>query len=397
MTLLLSDTRGAAPYQKLHRLSVITAAVLMSGAIALMAVPAAGQDVTAPAKAKSVKAKAAAKQDAKDATADSEQPAPAPKKRDPAEAQRTLDSGIKLLQAGKAEQAVQSFSVVISGGNLPTPIMAKALHQRGAAYRAMNKPALALSDLTSALWLKGGLTETDRADAVQQRAAAYREAGLPDQTDGDGKPAGASTSRRATAAAAPGSGSLAAGGASSAPAVTTASLAPNASPAQASTSSPLGNLFGNLFGGGATSPAAAPAASLTASAPSAPTPSTSAWSSGTSVATPRVKTAAAAPAAVPPSSTTPALIPVKASVPDGSVHARMIARNEAEANALAGRLKGEFAAQLGGRSASVSQAQFGGMGSFFQVRVGPYASAAEAQDFCKRVKTAGADCVAVTQ
>ena len=173
----LSDMRGAGLVRRPNRLWPIAAAGLIAGAVALGAVPAGAQDVVAaPAKAKTVKAKTAAKAP----EADGEPAAPAaPKKRDPAEAQRTLDSGIKLLQAGKAEQAIQSFTMVISGGNLPASIMAKALHQRGAAYRATAKPALALSDLTSALWLKGGLTDADRADAIQQRTAAYREAGLP--------------------------------------------------------------------------------------------------------------------------------------------------------------------------------------------------------------------------
>ena len=47
--------------------------------------------------------------------------------------------------------------------------MAKALFYRGVAYRQQRKPAQAISDLTSALWLKGGLGGSDRADALQQR------------------------------------------------------------------------------------------------------------------------------------------------------------------------------------------------------------------------------------
>ena len=56
--------------------------------------------------------------------------------------------------------------------------MAKALLYRGMAYRQQQKPAQAISDITSALWLKGGLSPTDRTSALQQRAAAYQEAGL---------------------------------------------------------------------------------------------------------------------------------------------------------------------------------------------------------------------------
>ena len=58
--------------------------------------------------------------------------------------------------------------------------MAKALLYRGIAYRQQKKPAQAIADLTSALWLKGGLAEADRSDALKQRTSAYQEAGLAD-------------------------------------------------------------------------------------------------------------------------------------------------------------------------------------------------------------------------
>ena len=56
--------------------------------------------------------------------------------------------------------------------------MAKALFYRGVAYRQQKLPAQAIADLTSALWLKGGLGGNDRADALRQRTSAYQEAGL---------------------------------------------------------------------------------------------------------------------------------------------------------------------------------------------------------------------------
>ena len=94
--------------------------------------------------------------------------APAKKKRqDPVEAQRAIEDADKLLQGGKAEQAHQTLTVTLAGGNLPPAIMAKALYIRGMAYRQQSKPAQAISDLTSALWLKGGLTEEDRADCAE--------------------------------------------------------------------------------------------------------------------------------------------------------------------------------------------------------------------------------------
>ena len=91
------------------------------------------------------------------------------KRQDPAEAQRAIEAALKLLEAGKAEPAAQALSAVLAGGNLPPAIMAKALFYRGVAYRQQKMPAQAIADLTSALWLKGGLGGNDRADAMRQR------------------------------------------------------------------------------------------------------------------------------------------------------------------------------------------------------------------------------------
>ena len=54
------------------------------------------------------------------------------------------------------------------------------LYYRGLAFRKMGKPGFAISDLTSALWLKNGLSEAERADATKMRALAYHEAGISD-------------------------------------------------------------------------------------------------------------------------------------------------------------------------------------------------------------------------
>ena len=97
--------------------------------------------------------------------ADAEQPkrartpprSPQKKRQDPVEAQRAIEAALKLLEAGKSDQAAQALTTVLGGGNLPPAIMAKALLYRGIAYRQQKKPAQAIADLTSALWLKGGL------------------------------------------------------------------------------------------------------------------------------------------------------------------------------------------------------------------------------------------------
>ena len=100
----------------------------------------------------------------------------------------------------RPEQAAQALTAVLAGGNLPPAIMAKALLYRGIAYRQQKKPAQAIADLTSALWLKGGLSESDRADGLRQRTAAYQEAGL--SQGGESRPGGC-PKRRAARSAAP--------------------------------------------------------------------------------------------------------------------------------------------------------------------------------------------------
>ena len=102
------------------------------------------------------------------------------KPRDPADAQKTLDAAAKSLEAGKAKQAIQQINVLLSGPKLDVRIMARAMVIRGSAWRKQGKPAQAIADLTSALWLKGGLSEADRTAALATRTEAYREAGLAD-------------------------------------------------------------------------------------------------------------------------------------------------------------------------------------------------------------------------
>jgi hypothetical protein len=328
-------------------------------------------------------------------------PAAAPRKRDPAEAQRQIDAGIKHLQDGKPEPAIQMLSAGIAGGNLPPAMMGRALLHRGMAYRKTNKPAQAISDLTSALWLKGGLGDTDRTEALKQRTEAYREAGLPDQTDAEGRVAGVSARAQRTAAKAE--------AAASAPATASAS--------QPAATSGVGNFFSSLFGGGR--PAApAPVASAVPAAPSAPQPKAAATSAsepaslppasssarkgfGTTTVAAAAPTAAPAPAAPPraqPVASTAAAGPAKAAtaLADGKVRARVaLVRSRPEAEALVARLRSQYADAIVGRQTDVTEATFGGMGTFFQVRVGPYASLAEAGAACTRLRGTGLDCVPV--
>lgn len=110
-----------------------------------------------------------------------EPPSPAAEKQAAKEAaSRAYEGGLKSFQAGKYQPAVDQLSTALRGGGLASGDMARALYTRGLAYKRQNKPGLAISDLTSALWLKNGLIESDRQAAMAERADAYKMAGLGD-------------------------------------------------------------------------------------------------------------------------------------------------------------------------------------------------------------------------
>ncbi len=95
-----------------------------------------------------------------------------------AQARKTILSGIKAYERGDAKQSVSILSNALSSGGLTSKDMAKALYYRGRAYRKQGRHAQAISDLTSAIWLKNGLSESEKTKALAERAAAYKTAGV---------------------------------------------------------------------------------------------------------------------------------------------------------------------------------------------------------------------------
>ena len=258
---------------------------------------------------------------------------------------------------------------MLSGGGLPPPIMARALLYRGIAYRQQKKPAQAIADLTSALWLKGGLGESDRSDALKQRSSAYQEAGLA-ESDGPIAPA-VPNAARATRTASASEGA-----------------APQAAAPAPQSSSGWVNPFAGWFGGSSPAPASpqAPPAT-TASIPPAQTASppqvkSSAWSSNTEVR----------------GGSEPAAASVAPAKPAGRFRIQVgMVRTQAEAQALAVRVKREHGEILASREPEIDETAVGNMGSFYRVRVGPFASAQEGQATCAKLKGPGIDCLVVTQ
>jgi cell division septation protein DedD len=287
------------------------------------------------------------------------------KRQDPAEAERTVEAALRQLQAGKAEPAIQAMNAVLQGGNLPPGIMAKALYVRGVAQRRQGRPAQAISDLTSALWLRGGLGGDEREDAERERVAAYADAGLSN-------PGEVAAVRR--------------------PPKTEGS----------------GNWLSGLFGfssapAPAPSPPPPPKVAVPVEEPQPqPTPAKAAvldgWSSTTEPKAPppqpeRQPAFAAAPAAPPRRAPVP---PAKAATGRYLIQLGAV-RTEAQALALAAKVKREHAALLASRGQSVDRQVFGNMGAFYRVRFGPFASAQETQTACARLQGSGVDCMPLSQ
>jgi hypothetical protein len=346
----------------------VTAAAALAGLCALDSQARDGKDAGKDAKHSADDAKAHAKK----------------KKQDPAEAQRAIEAAGKLLRAGKADQAVQTLTAALAGGNLPPAVMAKALYTRGLAYRRQMKPAQAISDLTSALWLKGGLSTDDRADAMKERAAAYRDAGLTE----NGEAVATAPASKAHDRSASGKGW-----------VTTASDGQAAKAGQSG-----GSWINNLFGWPEPAPKAAAGpvtASIHKSEPAADKPTRApriakAWSSGTEVhASPEPAAAARGPRPPPEH---------KASEPKAAPRAAgrygvqlATVRTREEALSLAAKAKREHAAALAAREPEIDQAVLGNMGAFYRVRVGPFATVQESEAVCAKLKGSGFDCMPVTR
>src|SRR5262245_26109949 len=352
------------------------------------------------------------------------------KKHDPAEAQRAVEHAGKQLEAGKTEQAVQALSATLAAGNLPPSLMAKALLLRGIAYRQQKKPAQAISDFTSALWLKGGLSEADRADGLRQRAAAYQEAGLGQQ-GGEIATAAPSKDTRAkerpsNPAAAPwGDGTTTSAPSASAPPHTALNQEPSKEPASGGGWDLFGNLFGSAgsaFAGTSAQPAPAPAADAAAILNAEATTAerspprraqSSAWSRQTQVEgekSPRLETGAIVSKSEPPKKQAALAEPSKSEPPKkpaalaepsksgGHFRIQIAAvRTQAEAKALAARVLREHAAGPTAREPQIEQTVMGNMGSFYRVLLGPFASAQETQNLCAKLKGSGLDCLVTAQ
>ena len=68
-------------------------------------------------------------------------------------------------------------------------------------------------------------------------------------------------------------------------------------------------------------------------------------------------------------------------------------RQKAEADAVVRKLEARHRALLAGRNPVIVPKSYGNMGTLYQVRVGPFATTASAQPFCKQMRSSGLDCL----
>lgn len=309
--------------------------------------------------------------------------------------------GYADLRRKRYTKAVGAFSAALKAGGLAPDAMAKALYYRGQAYRGLKQPTKAITDFSSALWLKGGLRGMEREDAEKQREAAYAEAGArPVVTAAGGArsaQAGGSARRPTASRAAPAPAQPSGAWTTStrpAPGVssrTTGAVAPRATPpSQVAASNPVTSFFSNLFGGGAGAPSARPP-SRPASPPrqaAVPAPkvaaggtSISAWTSSTKVSTSQRQGK-------------PPVAPTVRTRGGGRYVVQVAALPQRrDAEKLAARLAQRHGKALQGREATVNPRKFGNMGTLYQVRVGGFRSKAAAQPLCRRLQADGLDCL----
>lgn len=336
-----------------------------------------------------------------------------------------LDQGAKALAAGKSQVAVGLAEQVLASVRKTPRTTARALALRGQARLRVGKPAEAMSDLDSAMWVKDGLGGTEREAATAARAEAYRQAGVSTPSAAPARVAEPAAPRGpATAALAAPAAPVPAFAPAEVKAAPAAPRERIRSPRPASASEPptttaeappsgggVGAFFANLFGGassvqksdsGATRPDATgsiPAAKP--SAVSASEPQRAPAQVGEAVvrpvitrrepiATAGVASAASAAVATAP----PKAAVVRQVMPTGAFQVQLAAvRTRDAAAAMAEKVRGEHAAAVKGRVFEIDEPVFGNMGKFYRVRIGPFASATESLAICSTLRNNGLDCM----
>jgi tetratricopeptide (TPR) repeat protein len=267
-------------------------------------------------------------------------------------AARSLSIGIDAYRQGSLEASVEALSEALRGA-LSSRQAARAFYYRGLAYRALGRPAQAIADLDAAMRQRNGLSLGQLSDAEDQRTAASRESSAP---------------------------------AGTAPPTAVAASRPQ-EPSPIETQSHSQGFF-TTTSIDASEPASSAWASTTAHSPQ-PTFTTQVVPSAVQPPPAQVRTAAVQPSAPP-------AVPVEAqpSAVPGGVRVQVArVQTKSEAYALVVRLISQHGAEFDPSMLKIVQGVAENKPPVYLVRLGPFASADEAQKRCSSLRKSGFDCV----
>jgi hypothetical protein len=312
----------------------------------------------------------------------------------PVDAEASLDQARRALAEGKAETAFGLADQVVKNAKKDPRNTARALAVRGEAHLRQGRPAEALADLESALWVKGGLAGAEREAAMTARANALQQAGLASSSAGSNTRSGANQVVDAgdSAARRTRDGGAAKAGADEAPSTATAP------------SSGLGGFFSNIFGGGSSK-----------AKPDEERAGRSSWTTATNAPARPVEPAISSsepqrneePARKPPASaaaktarvTTAIAAPAPLAPPTAGAYRVQLAavRSRSEAEAMAQSVRKTEATVLGTRNFEIIEETYGNMGHFYRVRIGQFDHPTEAMAVCASLRQKRIDCMMLDQ
>jgi cell division protein FtsN len=306
------------------------------------------------------------------------------------DAEASLDKARRALDDGKPQTAQQLADAVLVSDKKDARGTARALAIRGEAYLQLGRPAEAISDLDSALWLKGGLAGRERELAAAARARAMQTGGLANAAPVAGV-------HSSSDAASTRGRSQPQGWTNT---VTTETDPPPPRPTTEKSSGGISGFFSNLFGGGQ-STSRAPETTGAVSAPPPRTPSVSSSAPLRVGAEPPVsRPASPSPA---PQRATAAVAPRHSarksgstSADDGKYALQLAAvRTQAEAQSMAQKVRAEKGRLLRSRKVEIVENVYGNMGRFYRVRIGPFEKAEQARSICASLRARRLDCVVI--
>jgi len=360
-----------------------------------------------------------------------------------------LKNGAASLAAGKYDTAIRQLSATVNDAKATTGQAAKALMLRGIAYRRAGNPARAIADLGAAVWL--GLPTSDRARALVNKGLAYKSAGLSSQGDAElAKARKISSSSAVEKLIAEDGGAVVASDGSSSAAGTSSSgesvwsrlvpsfggstAAPQAAPPPAAEppptrtaeaapksgwnaavsdekSEPSGSAVSRWFGSLTGDSAPAPATPAPATNP-VPAPRTTSAQKTTAVPPPAASWAANTETEKVVSNdggsstaigrwfsrsagSTPTA-PSAAPAAGGAYSVQLAnSRSQAEAQALWKKVQ-KSNGQLASTAPRIEKVDIGSFGTFYSLKIGPFASQAEGTKLCNALKRNGTDCSVIS-